>query len=402
MTNYNHLNNEQRNTIEYLLNINKSFTYIGNAVKSDRTTISKEIKRNRFIKSNFYDAFDKNGVRSAIEKCDILKKAPHVCNSCPNKRYCNKHKLYYNAKLAQQNSDKILSESRSGVAISPDIINEIENSIVPLVKNKKQSVNQIYANHKDILFFCKTSFYKYVDLGVLSLSNLDLPKKVKYKKRKTNLDNNYKRKLALLKGRTYEDFLNFINKHPNMNVCEMDTVEGKKGGKVFLTIIIKDTKFMFIRLLDKKNVSSVNYEISKLKEKLGIKLFSKIFRIVLTDNGSEFFDPLKIERDYATGNKTCNVFYCKPYSSYQKPNIERNHEYIRRVFSKGISLDNLTQNEVLKLETTINNIPRDKFNGKTPYEQTLKVYPELLNKLNYTYIKPDDVSLNIKNILGIE
>ena len=401
MTNcYNHLSKEQRNVIEHLININKNFSYIANSIKADRTTISKEIRRNRYIKSNFYDKFDKKGIDSAIQKCEKLSKPPYVCNNCPNKRYCTNHKVYYNSSLAQENSDTILSDSRSGVDISPKTIEEIENTIVPLIKNNKQSVNQVYANHSDILYFSKTTFYKYIDLGVLSLSNLDLPKKVKYKKRKHNKDKDYKRKLALLKGRTYEDFLVFTTEHPKMNICEMDTVEGRKGGKVFLTIILKDTKFMFIRLLDKKDVASVNKEIDKLKQILGIKLFSKIFRIVLTDNGSEFFDPTNIERDYNTGNKTCNVFYCKPYSSYQKPNIERNHEYIRRVFPKGYSFDNLTREQVQKLETIINNISRNKLDNKSPYEKTLEKYPLLLKKLNYQYIKPDDVSLNIKNILG--
>ncbi len=401
MTTYKHLNEEQRYNIEHLLGINKTFTYIGKSINVDRTTVSKEIKRNRYIKSNFYDEFDTKGIQSAIEKCHLLKKPPYVCNSCPNKRYCTKHKLYYNAKLAQKNSDKILSESRCGVDILPETIEEIENSIVPLIKDKKQSVNQVYANHSDVLYFCKTTFYKYVDSGVFSLSNLDLPKKVKYKKRKRKNNNQeYKRKLALLDGRTYDDYLTFISEHQRMNICEMDTVEGNKGGKVFLTILIQDTKFMFIRLLDKKNVACVNKEIDKFKKTLGIKLFSKVFRIVLTDNGSEFFDPLKIERNYNTGNKTCNVFFCEPYCSYQKPNIERNHEYIRRILPKGVSLNDLTEAQVQKLETTINNIPRDILECKTPYELTKKKYPELLEKLNYEYIKPDDVSLSIESILG--
>lgn len=159
MTNsYNHLVKEQRNNIEYLISLNKSFTYISKAINVDRTTISKEIKRNRFIKSNFYATFDKQGINSTIEKCDKLKRPPYVCNSCPNKKYCINHKLYYNARLAQENSDTILSESRSGVDINPDIIDEIENTIVPLIKNKNQSVNQVYSNHSDILYFSKTTF----------------------------------------------------------------------------------------------------------------------------------------------------------------------------------------------------------------------------------------------------
>lgn len=398
MTNYSHLCKEQRNNIEYLINLNKSFTYIGKAIGVDRTTISKEIKRNRYIKG-YTNPFDQNIISNTINKCINLQKAPHVCNSCPDKRFCIKNKIYYNARVAQENYEKLLVSSRSGVDISPEVIDEIENTIVPLIKNKKQSINQVYAHHSDILYFSKTTFYKYVDLNIISLSNIDLPKKVKYKNRKCKKSNEYKRKLALLKYRTYEDFLSFSIKHPKMNICEMDTVEGNKGGKVFLTILIRDTKFMFIRLLDKKNIACVNKEIARLKELLDIELFSKVFRIVLTDNGTEFYDPLAIELDYKTGNKTCNVFYCNPYSSFQKASIEHNHEYIRRIFPKGESLNNLSVEQIQKLETIINNIPRDKFHGKSPYEMTKDKFPDLLQKLNYQYIKPDDVELTKENIM---
>ena len=400
MTNYSHLSREQRNNIEYLISLNKNFTYIGKSINVDRTTISKEIKRNRYIKSNYFDKFDKKGISLATSKCDSLRKPPYVCNSCPNKRYCNNHKLYYNAYLAQTNSDNTLSESRSGVDISPQTINEIENSIIPLIKNKNQSVNQVYINHSDILYFCKSTFYKYIDLGIFSLSNIDLPKKVKYKIRKSNKNTDYKRKLALLKGRTYEDFIDFTTIHPKMNICEMDTVEGTKGGKVFLTLLIRDTKFMFIRLLDKKNISSVNKEIDKFKKILGIKLFSKVFRIVLTDNGNEFLDPMNIEINYDNGYKTSNVFYCHPYSSFEKASLEHNHEYIRRVFPKGTSFNNLTIEQVQRLEEIINNIPRKKYDGKTPYQLTKEKYPLLLKKLKYNFIEPDNVSLTKESILG--
>ena len=399
MTNYSHLCKEQRNNIEYLINYNKSFTYIAKAINVHRTTISKEIKRNRYIKYRSDDLFNQKLIDNSVKKCKKLQLPPYVCNNCADKKYCINSKVYYNSKIAQQHYESLLINARSGVDIEPSIIDEIENTIVPLIRNKKQSINQVYANHSDILYFIKTTFYKYVDLGVISLANIDLPKKVKYKNRKHKKSNEYKRKLALLNGRSYEEFLVFKTEHPKLNICEMDTVEGTKSGKVFLTILIRDTKFMFIRLLDKKNVACVNKEIDKLKDILGIKLFSKVFRIILTDNGTEFFDPMHIEINYENGNKICNVFYCKPYSSFQKPNIEHNHEYIRRVFPKGESFNDLTEKQVQKLETIINNIPRDKFNGKSPYDMTKEKYPLLLKKLNYKYILPDDVELTKENIM---
>ena len=398
-TNYNQLILEQRQTIQYMIDKGHNFTEIGKAIYKDRTTVSKEIKRNRYVKSYFFDAFDPNGIKAAIDKCDSLKKPPYVCNQCKFKNKCNKHKLYYNAINAQGNFEEKQFEARTGVNVSIETIDQIERIIVPLIKNKNQSINQIYANHSDILYFSKSTFYNYIHNGILSLSDLDLPKKVIYKPRKDkNNKREYKRKLALLKGRSYDDYINFVSIHPKMNICQMDTVMGTNDShKCLLTLIIVKTNFMIIRLLDSKTMSCVDDEISKIKEKLGIKLFSKIFRIVLTDNGTEFFNPKNIEFDLSSGNKTCNVFYCKPYSSWQKGCIEKNHEYIRKIFPKGTSFDSFSEEQIHKLENIINNIPRQSLDNKTPFELTNQLYPNFISKLNYHKINPDDVSLNPKD-----
>ena len=92
--------------------------------------------------------------------------------------------------------------------------------------------------------FSRSTMYKYVDLGVFSFRNIDLPRKVKYKKRKENRKQRIRRETAIRKGRTYEDFKNYIGEHPDCSIVEMDTVEGVKGGKVFLTLLIRKSKFM--------------------------------------------------------------------------------------------------------------------------------------------------------------
>lgn len=401
MTNYNQLKESQRETIQILLNKGKSFTEIGEAIGKDRTTISKEVRRNRYIKSNFYDAFDIKGINDAIQKCNKLNHKPYVCNNCPNKKFCNKHHLYYEYKLAEKHYQDNLIESRTGIDIKPETIDDIEYQIVPLIKNKKQSVNQVYINHSDILYFSKSTFYKYVDLGVFSLTNADLPKKVRYKKRKhKNSDNENKRELSLLKGRKYEDFIEFSTNHPKFNIVEMDTVIGKRNtNKCLLTLYIRKTHFMLIFLLNKKDSASVNAKINFIKEKLGIKLYKKIFRIFLTDNGCEFYSVLNFEKDLETNKKVSNIFFCHPYSSFEKHGVEVNHEYIRRVFPKGTSFNELNDEIVKNLQDNINSIPRISLKNETPYNLTKKLYPDLIDKLDCKYIKPDDVSLSKDDIL---
>ena len=400
MANFNHLTKENRDLIEHLINLRNNFTYIGKAINKDRTTISKEIKNNRYIKSNYYSPFDSKGILQAVSKCKLLNKPPYVCNTCKNKNHCMKHHLYYNAKAAQENYETKLSESRQGVNITPEHIDEIEKMIVPLIKYKKQSVNQVFINHSDILNFSKVTFYNYVDNGVLSLTNLDLPKKVKYKKRK-KINNKYKRDILILKNRTYEDYLDFIAKHPKYNKVQLDTVIGKRNeNKCLLTMYIVETHYMLIFLLDKKTMQNVTNIFKDIKDGLGIQNYRHIFRVILTDNGCEFYNPYEMEYDYNTGNKVSNVFYCHPNASYEKHELEVNHEYIRRVFPKGTSFNKVTEEMVNKLRDNINAIPRESLNGSTPYDLTNKKYPMLIEYLQAKYISPDDVDISIENIRG--
>lgn len=408
---YNQLCIEQRETIQHLIfmwNANeenetalkkiKTFTQIGRAIGTDRTTVSKEVRRNRYVKTN--TPYNESQIQKAEQECPKLSRPPYVCNGCPKGRTCLKHKLMYNATEAQKRADKIKKETREGVDIKPEIVDELERIVVPLIKYQKQSVNQVYINHSDILYMSKTTFYKYVNEGVLSLKNIDLPKKVTYKPRK-KMNEDKRRTNALLKKRRYTDFCFYIVKYPNFNVYEMDTVIGKiTDNKALLTIYFRDTHFMVIRLLDRKTVACVDAEFDRLKTKLGIKLYAKIFRIGLTDNGSEFFDPYFIERDYSKNIKITSLFYCDPGSPGQKGGIEKNHEYIRKVFPKGISFDNLTQEQVANLENQINNIPRDILKGETPYNLMKQKYPSFIEKLDYKYISPDEVDMSIESILG--
>lgn len=66
--------------------------------------------------------------------------------------------------------------------------------------------------------------YNYIDLGVFSFKNIDLPRKVKYKKRKMSKKQRIRRETAVRKGRTYQDFKEYIGNHPDCSIVEMDTV----------------------------------------------------------------------------------------------------------------------------------------------------------------------------------
>lgn len=408
-----HLTYDERNFIETGLNNGRNFTEISKDINKDRRTISREVLKHRFRKnpSGFNNSNNLCKNRHECKKFDCTKKqkcyeeeicyrltgAPYVCNGCEQKNRCRKIKYYYYSKFANDEYSEKLRESRCGIDLSKEEAYELDKLITPLIKEKHQSISHIYANHPDEISFSRTTMYNYVDLGVFSFKNIDLPRKVKYKKRKENEKKRKRRETAIRKGRTYEDFKEYIEKHPECSIVEMDTVEGIKGGKVFLTLMIRQSKFMLIYLMDNKTMECVEEAFKNIKKTLGIEKFKKVFEVVLTDNGSEFFNPMSIEKDEETEEIVSHVFYCDPSASWQKGAIEKNHEYIRYVLPKGSSFNELTQEKVNILMSNINSTSRDILNGNTPYDATLLMLDEeTIEKLGVIKITADEVNLSPK------
>ena len=154
---------------------------------------------------------------------------------------------------------------------------------------------------------------------------------------------------------------------------------------------------MLIFIMERKTMEEVEKVFINIRKTIGNELFKKLFEVILTDNGSEFFNPISIEVDYTTGEILSRVFYCDPSASYQKGSIERNHEYIRYVLPKKSSFNNLTQEDCNLLASHINSTSRVILNNKTPYEviQSL-ISIDIIDKFNISYIKPDDVNLSPK------
>ena len=414
MNNGNHLTEENRNDIEFYITKGFSFSKISKIIEKDRTTIAKEIKRYRIKKipknksrsiprnfcihkhycGNKYCDSTKSCYKESI--CSKLLKPPYVCNSCDSKKFCRMIKYYYYSNSAQKSYLYFLRESRIGINITEDEIAIIDKQISPLLVDQKQPINHIYSYKKDILPFSKTTFYSYINKNVFSFRNIDLPRKVKLKPRKSNSVPIFKVDKLCRHNRTYEDYQKYITSHPNANIVQMDTVEGIKGGKVFLTLLFVKINLMFIFLLDNKDTKCVSNCFENIKKSIGISNFLKYFEVILTDNGSEFSNPTSIEIDFETGEIISNLFYCDPGKSWQKGNIEKNHEYIRYVLPKGSSFDKLTQEDATILANHINSTCRVSLNGKSPYD--LSTHIDFLENLNLFKIPPSEVNLS-KNLL---
>lgn len=309
--NQKHLSLSDRIAIEQGLNAGQTFFAIATSLAKDPTTISKEIRKHRTIKQHTHTSRKPNCIhlkdclthhlckdiicykycrdcskcyslcsRYEIHECPRPRKAPYVCNFCKSLGCCPKTRWIYVAKFADDSYHELLSSSREGINQSPERMQEIDLLISPLLR-KGQSLSHIFAYHAKELGCSRRTLYKYIDKQIFTARNGDLPRKVKYKPRKVKFFPRSSKR-ALRVGKTYDDFVRKVQETPDVQVVEMDTVEGQKGGKVLLTLLFRKTTLMLAFLLEGKNQSCVKEVFDFLTETLGIEIFQKLFPLILT------------------------------------------------------------------------------------------------------------------------
>ena len=181
--------------------------------------------------------------------------------------------------------------------------------------------------------------------------------------------------------------------HPGLPIVEIDTVEGKKGGKVLLTLHFTIPQFMLAFIRDANTSQSVIDIFNRLYMELQPDIFCGLFQVLLGDNGSEFSNPFAIETD-PLGKQRTRAFYCDPQAPYQKGAAENNHTLIRRIIPKGTSLDCFTQEDIALMMNHINSYGRPNLGDKTPYAVFASLYGEdILRKMGSELILPDKVTL---------
>jgi len=370
---YSHMTLDDRIEIQECLYKGMTFKSIAMRIDKDQTTVSKEVKKHLDISTDNIRRTDQEGRPIAPEICPFLLKAPFVCNPCKKRHQrCRYQKQYYHAKLAQKEYEAMLSESREGVPLDRETFYEIDAILAKGVKQGQHLYHIMQTNNLDV---SKSTVYRHLKRGYLSISPSSFPRVVKFKPRKAKYIE-YVPKSAKI-GRTYDDFLVFKEKNDITSWVEMDTVIGRIGGKVILTLDFTFCNFMVGLLLENKTSFEVTEKLRNLKERFAENeiRFSDIFPLIITDNGGEFSNVPAIENNLE-GEKETELFFADPYRSCQKPKVEKNHTMFRDIVPKGRSFDYFTQDVVNMIFSHVNSVKRKSLNGKTPFEMFVFTFGE--------------------------
>lgn len=412
-----HLTSTERFKILKYLSLGYNIPKIAKLLEYNKTSIYREIIINSVVENRRPTTYLEPGMKSCknisrckargIKKCPkmcmkylaktcpLITKPYEVCNFCERKRECDYERLIYHPEIAHDTARERFKNGKTSIKLDEDELEKFDGYVSKLIINGQSP--EVIKSYSTIDEFpvCSRTLRNYIDKGLLTAKNIDLRRKVSLKvSNDYNYPRNYSHNPLKKLDHLYDDYLHYMGNHPDEITFQCDTVIGKREDKkCLLTIHADELHFQMYILLTNKTTARVNDAFQNIMKRLGKDKFSQIFKILLSDNGTEFDNLTDLEVD-ENGVIVCRVFYTRSYRSSDKAECERNHELFRYIRKKGKTLDNLNEIDIDVVNSNINSYPRKSLKWKTPIEvMKTKFGNDIIELLGIKEIKRKDVKL---------
>lgn len=314
------LTQRQRDKIEAYRRIKMKPCEIARLMGLHHSTIYRELKRGEYL----HDCGWRDEVRYSADKAQQLHEYAQTAKGRPLK-IGNDHAL------AEFLERKIVEEHYSPAAA----LGEIR-------RKKLHFKTSISVN----------TLYNYIAQGVfLRLTNKALLRKCKKKQEKQTV-RRHRNPLVP----TIDERPEHIQWRDSFGHWEMDTVvSGKEGQAALLVLTERMTRKELLFKVPDKTAKSVVRVLDRLER--STPRFKEIYQSITMDNGMEFSDWHGIQRSVYGGQRT-QVYFCHPYSSWERGSNENCNSIIRRFIPKGADIGKVTQRRIKEIEEWINNYPR--------------------------------------------
>ncbi|MGL4950763.1 MAG: IS30 family transposase [Mycoplasma sp.] len=319
---YNQITNDERKIIDYLWNQQKrSISFIARELNRSKSTISRELKRNQTIDGYVFEIAD--------EKYEKRQWHKHCMHTLKYEEFSKLFLKYYDKRChgVEATYNKIINNH-------PNIKSPSLRQIFNWIKNNRWVIKR----SNRLRQFYKRGGKRTV--GIFSKFN-------------------NKRVLPIWTRPKY------IDNRSIYGHWEVDLVIGKKtsGYANLLTLTERKTRETYISKIYSKNPMKCNSEIYKLIKKNNLQVNS-----ITCDNGIEF-EKIGLLANWLD----CMIYFCEPYASYQRGSNEHANGIIRRWYKKGTNFSEVTDQEIIELQNTINNMPRKIFNWLSSSEYKMSL-----------------------------
>ncbi|KAA9218304.1 MULTISPECIES: IS30 family transposase [Aerococcus] len=327
---YAHLSAEKRGIIQAMHHEGHKQKEIANAIGVNQSTISRELKRGK-TRQMIYDH-----------------------------QYIDVYLAETGSRVYKEN--RLNSKARGALFGKSTFIKAFEEALLTPKKDRVFSVDTFIhkyrREHPLEIVPCTKTMYKYINLGLLRVKNIDLPMKTRIRPRKQSSEpRGINKKLF---GKSIDQRCPDVLFREEFGHWELDLVIGKKtkGEPCIITLVERKTR----KLLTKKTWRWDAGSIVKSIKRMILKEGQACFKTLTTDNGSEFSKLSHLE--YAL--KNLEVFFAHAYSAWEKGSNERHNRMLREYLPKGTSFKKLTYQELAHYTNTINNRFRKILDYQTP------------------------------------
>jgi len=312
MKKYKQLNYEERIAIRYGLFKKMSIREISRMLKRSPSTISREIKRGITVNGTYFAESTEREMRQ--RKLNDMRK-----------RKMDNQLVYAYVECRLKNKQ------------SPAIIQRDIERDIGLKIGKDAIYEYIYR-------------FKYNEWFKL----LTRKKKYNYKKYKG------KKKVIIKNKMNISERPEEANQRLEFGHFEADTIFSCSGSKSALLVLVdRLTRKTHIKKLERKTASLTSSSIVVALSEYNILHIHSI----TYDNGCEFAGHEDVNKVLQ-----CKSYFCNAYHSWEKGMVENINGLIRRFLPKGTNFDNITDEQIKKIENWINNRSMKILGWKSPNE----------------------------------
>ena len=308
-----HLTESQRYTIQVMLNQGYKRKEICEAIGRDKSVLSREIKRNRDLRTGEY----RSELASRKYRERKQSKPKHI-------KFTPKVEKVVKEKLLEQWSPEQISNFDYGQGIEMVSHERIYQYII----EDKRSGGDLHIN---------------------------LRRKKKYRKRTGSKDTRGKIK----DQKNISERPAIVGKGKRIGDFEVDLVIGANHKGALLTINELTTGYAKVRILKSKNADEVSKMIVKV-----LKPYAKFCKTITADNGKEF-----AQHKYVSEQLGIDFYFADPYASWQRGANENYNGLLRQYFPKKTSFESITWRDVKKAERKLNMRPRKRLGFISPFDK---------------------------------
>ncbi|QAR30597.1 IS30 family transposase [Ornithobacterium rhinotracheale] len=296
---FKHLDLHDRAMIEAYLKAGWSISKIARELKRDKSTISREVRRNRTKKGK------------------------------------------YKAKTAQT----LYSEKKERFLRYRRFTKDIEKRVKQFLY-KRYSPLQIvgYCKSLGLEMVSVERIYQYIRLDKLKGGDLWRYCRHSLKRRKVRVS----KVVGKIRNRvSIEERPQVVNDRMEFGHWEGDLIEGKNHKGYLLTITERVSRFLFIRYIPNKSADVVANAMNDV-----LLPYKKVVKSITVDNGLEFANHENVAKKLQA-----QIYFTDPYSSWQKGQIEHMNKLIRQYVKKGSAITKSTANKLKAVQKEINDRP---------------------------------------------